>query len=125
VCEGAKWEGWRKSVGSEQRSDVGSELKPGGLFQWLYGLKGHLLAASLPRFAQFAYMKGAPFLNQLQRFGRKVSFVNAAALNFNQRFVLAIDRMEPESAAADGDSASPANGARANVPAGARGNRIE
>jgi hypothetical protein len=57
-----KWEGLQTSVGSEQRSDVGSEAKAGGLFQWLYGLKGHLLAASLPRVAQFADMKGAPFL---------------------------------------------------------------
>jgi len=69
-------------------------------------------------------MQATPFVDQLQSFGREKTFVNATRVDLYQSFMLAINRMKPESAAADGDSVSPVLGTRATAPEGAPGNRI-
>ncbi len=39
-------------------------------------------------------MSGAPFLDQLPRFGGKVFFVNTTVFDFDQRLMLSVDGVE-------------------------------
>src|SRR5947207_7153904 len=58
------------------------------------GQKRKLLPSPIPVITKFLKVNAAPAVDQIVSSARQISFVNRSGLDLNQRFELAVDRME-------------------------------